>query len=98
MIKSNIKREFSCDIEKLWNIITDNTVPTICTYPNIFSTFSCAFFGVFAFRFVTNSFSSYRGKHTFRQSQENCLPSRGPASDAPSRQLPYALPIGDGIR
>ncbi len=25
MIKSNIKKEFSCDIEKLWNIITDNT-------------------------------------------------------------------------
>lgn len=25
MIKSNIKKEFKCDIEKLWNIITDNT-------------------------------------------------------------------------
>lgn len=25
MIKSNIKKEFHCDIEKLWNIITDNT-------------------------------------------------------------------------
>lgn len=25
MIKSNIQREFKCDIEKLWNIITDNT-------------------------------------------------------------------------
>ncbi len=25
MIKSNIKKEFSCDITKLWNIITDNT-------------------------------------------------------------------------
>lgn len=25
MIKSNIKKEFSCDIEKLLNIITDNT-------------------------------------------------------------------------
>lgn len=25
MIKSNIKKEFSCDIKKLWNIITDNT-------------------------------------------------------------------------
>lgn len=25
MVKSNIKKEFSCDIEKLWNIITDNT-------------------------------------------------------------------------
>lgn len=25
MIKSNIKKEFNCDIEKLWNIITDNT-------------------------------------------------------------------------
>jgi len=24
MIKSNIKKEFNCDIEKLWNIITDN--------------------------------------------------------------------------
>ena len=25
MIKSNIKKEFNCDIVKLWNIITDNT-------------------------------------------------------------------------
>ncbi len=25
MIKSNIKKEFSCDIKELWNIITDNT-------------------------------------------------------------------------
>lgn len=25
MIKSNIKKEFNCDIETLWNIITDNT-------------------------------------------------------------------------
>lgn len=25
MIKSNIKKEFNCHIEKLWNIITDNT-------------------------------------------------------------------------
>ena len=25
MIKSNIKKEFDCGIEKLWNIITDNT-------------------------------------------------------------------------
>ncbi len=25
MIKSNIKKEFLCDIEKLWDIITDNT-------------------------------------------------------------------------
>lgn len=25
MIKSNIKKEFHCDIEKLWNLITDNT-------------------------------------------------------------------------
>ena len=25
MIKSNIKKEFNCDIEKLQNIITDNT-------------------------------------------------------------------------
>ena len=25
MIKSNIKKEFTCDIKKLWNIITDNT-------------------------------------------------------------------------
>lgn len=25
MIKSNIKEEFNCDIEKLWNLITDNT-------------------------------------------------------------------------
>ena len=25
MIKSNIKKEFICDIETLWNIITDNT-------------------------------------------------------------------------
>lgn len=25
MTKSNIKKEFNCDIEKLWNIITDNT-------------------------------------------------------------------------
>jgi len=25
MIRSNIKKEFNCDIEKLWNIITDNT-------------------------------------------------------------------------
>lgn len=24
MIKSNIKKEFNCDIEKLWEIITDN--------------------------------------------------------------------------
>ncbi len=24
MIKSNIKKEFNCGIEKLWNIITDN--------------------------------------------------------------------------
>lgn len=25
MVKSNIKKEFNCDIEKLWDIITDNT-------------------------------------------------------------------------
>jgi len=25
VVKVNIKREFNCDIEKLWNIITDNT-------------------------------------------------------------------------
>lgn len=25
MIKSNIKKEFNCNIEKLWNIIADNT-------------------------------------------------------------------------
>ena len=25
MIKSNIKKEFNCDIEKLWDTITDNT-------------------------------------------------------------------------
>ena len=25
MIKSNIKKEFNCDIEKLWEIVTDNT-------------------------------------------------------------------------
>lgn len=25
MIKSNIKQEFNCDIEKLWHIVTDNT-------------------------------------------------------------------------
>ncbi len=25
MIKSNIKKEFNCNIEKLWHIITDNT-------------------------------------------------------------------------
>ncbi len=25
MVKSNIKKEFNCSIEKLWNIITDNT-------------------------------------------------------------------------
>lgn len=25
MVKSNIKKEFHCDIEKLWDIITDNT-------------------------------------------------------------------------
>lgn len=25
MIKSNIKKEFDCNIEKLWSIITDNT-------------------------------------------------------------------------
>lgn len=25
MVKSNLKKEFNCDIEKLWNIITDNT-------------------------------------------------------------------------
>lgn len=25
MIKSNITKEFNCDIKKLWNIITDNT-------------------------------------------------------------------------
>lgn len=25
MIKSNIKKEFNCDIEKIWNIVTDNT-------------------------------------------------------------------------
>lgn len=25
MIKSNIKKEFNCGIEKLWKIITDNT-------------------------------------------------------------------------
>ena len=25
MVKSNIKKEFKCDIEKLWDIITDNT-------------------------------------------------------------------------
>ncbi len=24
MIKSNIKKEFNCAIEKLWNIVTDN--------------------------------------------------------------------------
>lgn len=25
MVKSNIKKEFNCGIEKLWNVITDNT-------------------------------------------------------------------------
>ena len=25
MVEQNIKKEFNCDIEKLWNIITDNT-------------------------------------------------------------------------
>lgn len=25
MIKSNIKKEFSCEIDRLWNIVTDNT-------------------------------------------------------------------------
>lgn len=25
MVKSNIKKEFNCNIEKLWDIITDNT-------------------------------------------------------------------------
>ncbi len=25
MIKSNMKKEFKCSKEKLWNIITDNT-------------------------------------------------------------------------
>ncbi len=25
MVKSNIKKEFNCDIEKIWNIITDNS-------------------------------------------------------------------------
>ena len=25
MVRSNIKKEFNCDIEKLWNIITDNS-------------------------------------------------------------------------
>ena len=25
MIKSNIKKEFNCDKNKLWDIITDNT-------------------------------------------------------------------------
>lgn len=25
MVKSNIKKEFKCDIDKLWKIITDNT-------------------------------------------------------------------------
>ncbi len=25
MIKSNIKKEFSCDKEKIWNIVTDNS-------------------------------------------------------------------------
>ena len=25
MVKSNIKKEFNCDIEKLWSIITNNT-------------------------------------------------------------------------
>ncbi|MBO5004183.1 MAG: polyketide cyclase [Clostridia bacterium] len=25
MVKSNIKKEFNCDIKKLWSIITDNT-------------------------------------------------------------------------
>ncbi len=25
MVKSNIKKEFNCDIKKLWKIITDNT-------------------------------------------------------------------------
>ena len=24
MVEQNIKREFNCDIERLWNIITDN--------------------------------------------------------------------------
>ena len=24
MVEQNIKKEFNCDIEKLWNIITDN--------------------------------------------------------------------------
>ncbi len=24
LVKSNIKRSFNCDIEKIWNIITDN--------------------------------------------------------------------------
>lgn len=25
MVKSNIKKEFNCNIQKLWNLITDNT-------------------------------------------------------------------------
>lgn len=25
MVKSNIKKEFSCDKEKIWNVVTDNT-------------------------------------------------------------------------
>jgi len=25
MVKSNIRKEFNCDIEKIWNIITDNS-------------------------------------------------------------------------
>ncbi len=25
MVKSNIKKEFNCNIEKLWSVITDNT-------------------------------------------------------------------------
>ena len=25
MIKSNIKKEFNCEIDRLWNMVTDNT-------------------------------------------------------------------------
>lgn len=25
MVRSNIKKEFNCDIKKLWNVVTDNT-------------------------------------------------------------------------
>ena len=29
MIRSNIKKQFSCDRNKLWNIITDNSQITL---------------------------------------------------------------------